>query len=122
MNAFRYAILPLFALGVAVGSPVLAGEGNSPNVPPEDTEAGVIQENDRAETGAYDEDGYVDENVDEDAEERAMLPWEEDPDQNDPGTGIGGSGESEPNAGGATDDSGGTGDNTGPAGGGTGPQ
>lgn len=33
MNTYRYAILPLFALGLAFSSPVLAGEGDSPSVP-----------------------------------------------------------------------------------------
>lgn len=33
MKTYRYAILPLFALGLAFSSPVLAGEGDSPNVP-----------------------------------------------------------------------------------------
>ena len=75
MKTSRYAILPLFAFSLAVSSPVLAGEGDSPNVPPEDaTNSSQVYDNDAV-------------GVDETDDETAKLPFETDPDENDPGTG-----------------------------------
>jgi hypothetical protein len=70
MNTYRYAILPLFALGLAFSSPVLAGEGDSPNVPPEDA---------AGDSAVYDNDAV---GVDETDDEMAKLPFETDPDEN----------------------------------------
>ena len=66
MKTSRYAILPLFAFSLAVSAPVLAGEGDSPNVPPKDTTG--------SSSGAA--------GVDKTDDESAKLPFEKDPDEN----------------------------------------
>lgn len=104
MKMHRYAILPLFALGLAVSGPVMAGEGDSPSVPPESTGATGYDE----ERNAYEQERDVE--VDERDDETAKLPFETDPDQNDPGTG--GAGDPGSDSGAAASDGGsaGTGD------------